>query len=654
MHLKAPRPLWLLPLLLSLGCKDPDTVAVQNRHQTAQEKLEQGRNLLANGQPELAARVLGQAAGLMPDKTEPLLLQADAHWRSGNSGAAILALKQAMLVNPTETPDIKRKLAERYEQDGHLRQAIDVLMELRDKELLGDLDILRLAHLQTLEGQHEAAFKTLERIQRERPDDVDAKVVEAEILLAKGQEVLAAKLMDRLLTEQPALSTARILRARYFLQSGVSEYAEQDLAQLQGEEAVKPEVLTLKARVLESLDITVEDAEVLAAGTGRPVVVEAPDGTDWLLMSRDVGDDLTAIAGVDLDRDDRLLARLVATQVVVGLVILVLLGSAAYVLVRNSLRPLTEVERTARAIAAGDLSQRVPAGDERTEVGRLSLALNGMLARIERSFRAQQASEEQARASETRMRRFVADASHELRTPLTSIRGFAELYRQGAAGSPEETARLMQRIESEGSRMGVLVEDLLQLARLDQQRPLTITPVDLAEVAGDAVHDARALQPDRPLTLHLDESLSEVPVVLGDEARLRQVVGNLVTNALVHTPRTAPVTVRISDEPAAGDASADGDDGGVVVLQVADQGPGMAPEDAARVTTRVPCGDYFKVRDAALVAHATQVDPEGFWFRVPLEIHQEVWPTEDYQLVHSHVASELPEDDLFAGIRAKH
>lgn len=253
MHLKAPRPLWLLPLLLSLGCKDPDTVAVQNRHQTAQEKLEQGRNLLANGQPELAARVLGEAAGLMPDKTEPLLLQADAHWRSGNSGAAILALKQAMVVNPTETPDIKRKLAERYEQDGHLRHAIDVLMELRDKELLGDLDILRLAHLQTLEGQHEAAFKTLERIQRERPDDVDAKVVEAEILLAKGEEVLAAKLMDRLLTEQPALSTARILRARYFLQSGVSEYAEQDLAQLQGEEAVKPEVLTLKARVLESL-----------------------------------------------------------------------------------------------------------------------------------------------------------------------------------------------------------------------------------------------------------------------------------------------------------------------------------------------------------------------------------------------------------------
>ena len=163
-------------------------------------------------------------------------------------------------------------------------------------------------------------------------------------------------------------------------------------------------------------------------------------------------------------------------------------------------------------------------------------------------------------------------------------------------GSPEETARLMQRIESEGARMGMLVEDLLQLARLDQQRPLSITPVDLAEVAGDAVHDARAVQPDRPISLHLDEALSELPVVLGDEARLRQVVGNLVTNALVHTPPTAPVTVTVSDEPAVG--TADGDDGGVVVLRVADQGPGMAPEDAARVFERFYRADPSRVRTA--------------------------------------------------------
>jgi two-component system OmpR family sensor kinase len=332
--------------------------------------------------------------------------------------------------------------------------------------------------------------------------------------------------------------------------------------------------------------------------TDRPVFTEARDGTNWLLMSRNVGNGVVAVAGVDLDRDDFLLRRLVALQVVVGLIVLALLGFAAYVLVRNSLRPLTEVERTAAAIAAGDLSQRVPAADDRTEVGRLARALNGMLSRIEHGFRAQQASEEQARASETRMRRFVADASHELRTPLTSIRGFAELYRQGAVGSPEETARLMQRIESEGARMGLLVEDLLQLARLDQQRPLTITPVDLAEVAGDAVHDGRALQPDRPITLHVDEALSELPVVLGDEARLRQVVGNLVTNALVHTPPTAAVTVTISDEPAPADAPPDGEDGGVVVLRVADQGPGMAPEDAARVFERFYRADPSRARTA--------------------------------------------------------
>ncbi|MGY1590443.1 sensor histidine kinase [Geodermatophilus sp. SYSU D00708] len=328
-------------------------------------------------------------------------------------------------------------------------------------------------------------------------------------------------------------------------------------------------------------------------GEARMFTVPAQDDhTAWRIAAVDLPEGWTALVGSDLAGDERVIGRLVRIQVVVGLIVLVLLGTAGYLLVRNSLRPLAEVERTARAIAAGDLSQRVPEGDDRTEVGRLTTALNGMLSRIERAFRAQQASEEQARASETRMRRFVADASHELRTPLTSIRGFAELYRQGAVGTPEETARLMQRIESEGARMGVLVEDLLQLARLDQQRPLSIAPVDLAEVAGDAVHDARAVQPERSITLHVDEGLSELPVVLGDEARLRQVVGNLVTNALVHTPPTAPVIVSISDE------SADGEDGGTVVIRVADEGPGMAPEDATRVFERFYRADPSRARTA--------------------------------------------------------
>ncbi|MEX5717584.1 sensor histidine kinase [Geodermatophilus maliterrae] len=338
-------------------------------------------------------------------------------------------------------------------------------------------------------------------------------------------------------------------------------------------------------------DVLDEDRGPRGPGDVSVTTVESADGDNaWRVTAAELANGLVIVVGDDVDRDDRVIGRLVAIEVVVGLVVLALLGLAGYWLVRNSLRPLAAVERTAQAIAAGDLSQRVPTGDGRTEVGRLSQAINGMLGRIESAFRAQQASEEQARASEERMRRFVADASHELRTPLTSIRGFAELYRQGAVGTPEETARLMQRIESEGARMGVLVEDLLQLARLDQQRPLSLTPVDLAEVAEDAVHDARVLQPDRPIGLTLEDSLTEVPVVLGDEARLRQVVGNLVTNALVHTPPTARVTVSIGEDTS--------DGGDRVVLRVADEGPGMPPEDATRVFERFYRADASRSRVA--------------------------------------------------------
>jgi signal transduction histidine kinase len=319
----------------------------------------------------------------------------------------------------------------------------------------------------------------------------------------------------------------------------------------------------------------------------RPWTVSSEGGgADWRIVTADLQGGHTLVVGTDLGRDQAAIGQLVALQVVVGLIVLVVLGIAGYLLVRNSLRPLAGVERTARAIAAGDLSQRVPEGDDRTEVGRLSTALNGMLSRIEQAFRSQQASEAQARGSEDRMRRFVADASHELRTPLTSIRGFAELYRQGAVRTEDDVRRLMGRIEAEGARMGMLVEDLLLLARLDQQRPLTIGPVDLAAIAGDAVHDARAVQPARPIALHLDESLVDVPVVQGDEARLRQVVGNLLTNALTHTPPDARVTVSIG-----GDAES-------VTLRVADDGPGMAPEAAARAFERFYRVDTSRTREA--------------------------------------------------------
>ncbi len=285
--------------------------------------------------------------------------------------------------------------------------------------------------------------------------------------------------------------------------------------------------------------------------------------------------------------------RLELSFLLIGAAALLILAGIGYVVVRVSLRPLRQVELTAAKIADGDLSRRVPDADPRTEVGQLSSALNRMLAEIEAAFAARAASEEAARrseeamrrseaaarGSEQRMRRFVADASHELRTPLTSIRGFAELFGQGAVTEGEDLRRLMSRIEDEAKRMGLLVEDLLLLARLDQERPLSQTPVDLLALAGDAVHDAQALAPDRPVHLEVG-STDPPPVVIGDEARLRQVLTNLVGNALKHTPAGTPVSVLVStgiDERSAEPA---------VLLAVVDEGPGMSEEQAARVFER--------------------------------------------------------------------
>ena len=317
---------------------------------------------------------------------------------------------------------------------------------------------------------------------------------------------------------------------------------------------------------------------------GRPFTVPASEGDDrWRVLAAATRDGDVVVLASDLGDVDRTVDRLVATEAVVGAVVLALLAGAAYGLVRTSLRPLVEVERTAAAIAGGDLSQRVPRTDDRTEVGRLGAAFNAMVGRIEGSFRAQQESEAAARESEARMRRFVGDASHELRTPLTSIRGFAELYRQGAVPAGPDLDRVMGRVEGEAARMGQLVDEMLLLARLDQHRELVRAPVDLLALAVDAVHDARALDPGRPVEL---AAPPQPPVVLGDEARLRQVLVNLLGNALTHTPPGTPVTVRLRPGPAAG----------TVLLEVADRGPGLTPEQASHVFERFYRGDTARTR----------------------------------------------------------
>ena len=286
--------------------------------------------------------------------------------------------------------------------------------------------------------------------------------------------------------------------------------------------------------------------------------------------------------GMSLSANQMTVGRLVVLQFYIGAAVLLALGVMADFVVRRSLRPLREVETTAAAIAAGDLHRRVPEWSEKTEVGRLSAALNGMLSQIQRAFAATAASEEAARASEDRMRRFVADASHELRTPLTTIRGFAELYRQGAMS---DISLLMTRIEGESARMGLLVEDLLMLARLDAQRPLDMRRVDVLTIAADAVHDATAISPGRDITLKVMAEQG-IPEVIGDDPRLRQVVANLVGNAVRHTPDTASITVCVETTRSS------------VLLDVQDTGPGLSEDEAAHVFERFYRADSSRTRES--------------------------------------------------------
>jgi len=352
-------------------------------------------------------------------------------------------------------------------------------------------------------------------------------------------------------------------------------------------------------------------AQVEQVGT-RPFTVSANDKSiQWRIVAAEAPNGQVVFVGQTLTSVQNSIHRLIVIELIAGGAVLLLLSALGAALVRASLRPLVEIEQTAGAIAAGDLGRRVPEfeppGDEpRTEVGRLGRALNAMLGQIEASFAARTESEAAARASaesaraaadaaqrsearalrsEEKMRRFAADASHELRTPLTTIRGFAELYRQGAAAEPDQVTRLMRRIEDEAQRMGLLVEDMLLLARLDQERPLEALPVDLRIVGADAVVNANAVAPLRPVELAIEPGAGSL-VVIGDELRLRQVVTNLMTNALTYTPSDSPITVRLgrSARP------------GFVEVAVSDTGPGLTQEQIDHIFERFYRADTARTR----------------------------------------------------------
>ncbi|MET8877766.1 HAMP domain-containing sensor histidine kinase [Nocardia sp. NPDC004604] len=324
----------------------------------------------------------------------------------------------------------------------------------------------------------------------------------------------------------------------------------------------------------------------------------------------------TVAIAMSLATTEATTGKLRTIELAAGATLLIAISVIAAVLVRLGLRPLTRIEHTAEAIAAGDLDRRVAPTDPHTEVGRLGAAFNVMVTRLSSALR-------QLADSEGRMRAFVADASHELRTPLTSVRGYAELYRRGGAQDEAGVREMMRRIEGEAIRMGLLVDDLLLLAKFDQERALDLAEVDLVALAADVVRDAVTRAPDRDIGLDGPDA----PVrVVGDEHRLRQVVTNLVNNALVHTPAEASVTVAVGiraantlvDPVAAEAGAAPPEVSEFAVLDVRDDGPGIAPENAPRIFDRFyraaesrsrtgGSGLGLAIADAILGAHGARI-----------------------------------------------
>ena len=332
-----------------------------------------------------------------------------------------------------------------------------------------------------------------------------------------------------------------------------------------------------------------------------PFTISGDDGeTDIRAIARSLpSGEGTVVISVALDSVEKTVAGLRGIFILISFIVLISIAIVARSLIKLTLKPLNQIEKTAAAIAEGDLSARLPEVNSRTEVGRLTGSLNTMLSRIEESFTIRT-------ESENKLRRFVADASHELRTPLTAIRGFAELHRQGAVVGEEKTKELVSRIEKESIRMSSLVEDLLLLARLDQSRELTFDAVDINHLVKEAVASAQAAGPGYEITV---SSTNDEVFVLGDSMRIHQAIANLLANARTHTPVGTKIAVNISQ----GDLE--------TKISISDNGPGLSEEDQKRVFERFFRADPSRVRvggegsglglaivDAVMKAHGGRVE----------------------------------------------
>jgi two-component system OmpR family sensor kinase len=309
-------------------------------------------------------------------------------------------------------------------------------------------------------------------------------------------------------------------------------------------------------------------------GSANFTVKDKSGKTDFRAALAPLPTGQTLIVAAPLTEVHDTLNRLLLIEFLASLLVVSVMVVAGLWFVRLGLRPLRQIEETAGAIAAGDLSRRIENANEKTEVGRLSLALNAMLTQIEQAF------EKQAE-SERRLRRFVGDASHELRTPLASVQAYAELFDRGARNHPEDLERVLAGIGREAKRMGILIDELLLLARLDQGRPLEAKEFDLTEIVAEAVEVSQTIAPDRPLTYFAPKKVT----IIGDRERVRQVIDNLLANVRLHTPSGTPAAVTV--EQIADKA----------VIEVVDEGPGLTAEQAAHVFERFYRGDPSRSRD---------------------------------------------------------